>query len=291
MENHHSTRELQEASLHALSRIRDEVEWLFNQHGSTTPDITPTLKMLFWYLSSRSQTVSFLVSCGYAWDAEIILRSFYDTAAKILLLCLSEAANKPMLIDEFWNKLGQINNRRTARKAEFAEKVFDQNRVSASVFASLQDGEVFDLETEGSRRERKNLEQKWSFSGIVEQLSRCAPGGKSLEKITSLLHIYGMASHLAHADNVAMDLMADRRLRDADELRIVEASHTSRIMTDQVSISWFCADALRQHFGATFAHGAEMKKAFDRTTELGEPFVDAFERSQREFYASWSDNA
>jgi hypothetical protein len=70
-------RGLQEASLEALSLIREEVEVLFLHHGSTTPEIAPTLEMLFWYLSSRSQTVSFLVSWGYEWDAEIILRSFY----------------------------------------------------------------------------------------------------------------------------------------------------------------------------------------------------------------------
>lgn len=239
--------------------------------------------MLFWYLSSRSQTVSFLASWGYPWDAEIILRSFYETAAKILFLCFAEEGEKPTLVDEFWNKLGPINDRRTARKAALAEKVFDANSVSASVFGRLQDGRVFDLETEGSKAERKRLEQKWSFSEIIESLSRCVVAGKSLQEITSLLHIYGMASHLAHADKAAMDLMTDR------ERKILEAGHLSRIMTDQVSISWFCADALRRHFGSAFANGAELKQAYAQAMEFSGPFADAFDESQREFYARWTD--
>lgn len=287
MPEHDFARDLQEACLRTLSLIRDEVDGLFSRHGSGKPDITPTLKTLFWYLSSRSQAVSFLASWGYAWDAEIILRSFYETAAKILLLCFAEEGEKPTLVDEFWNKLGPINDRRTAKKAAHAERVFEPNSVSASVFGLLQDGKVFDLETEGSKAERKRLEQKWSFSEIIDKLSRSAPDGKSLQDITALLHTYGMASHLAHADNAAMDLMQDRALRDPEECKILEAGHLSRIMTDQVSISWFCADALRRHFGADFADAVKLREAFEQTLRLSRPFQTAFDKSQREFYARW----
>ncbi len=111
---------LQEASFETHAVIRDEIVALFDRYGKNTPAITPTLKKLFAYLASRNQAISFLVSWGYSWDAEIVLRLFYETAAKILFVCYAEDQEKPALIDEFWNKLGSINDRRRARKAEFS---------------------------------------------------------------------------------------------------------------------------------------------------------------------------
>ena len=149
---------MQEASLEALTQIRDEVESLFSRYGSESSAANATLKPLFWYLTSRSQAVSFLVSNGYPWDAEMILRALYETAAKILFICFSDDAEKSALVDEFWHKLGLISDRRTARKAAFAEQLFEKSSVSASVFAMLQDGSVLDLELEGSKtRSRENL--------------------------------------------------------------------------------------------------------------------------------------
>jgi len=278
---------LQEASLEALTYIRDEVEGLFSHYGSEPTVVTVTLKRLFWYLGSRSQAVSFLISYEYSWDAEIILRSFYETAAKILFICFADEGEKSDLVDEFWNGLGPINDRRTARKAAFAEQAFEKGSVSASIFTMLQDGRVFDLETEGSKSERKRLEKKWSFSEIIDTLDRRAVEGKPLKGIETLSHMYGMASHLIHADKNAMDLMHDRATRETEERKVLEASHLARIMSDQVSLSWFCADALRQHFGGEFADSARFYEVFDRTREYGEPFSAVFEDSQRAFYSRW----
>jgi hypothetical protein len=281
------TRLLQEASLQALTQIRDEVQSLFSRYGAEPHAVTQTLKNLFWYLSSRSQTVSFLISHGYSWDAEIILRPFYEAAAKILFICFAEENDKPALVDEFWNKLGPINNRRTARKAAFAEQLFEKESLSTSVLAMMRDERVFDLHTEGSRAQRKRLEKKWSFAEIVENLDERATEGRPVKGVKSMLHIYGMASHLIHADQAAMDLMHDRATRGPHERNILEAGHVSRIMSDQVSITWFCADALREHFRGDFTNNAKILEAVNRTLKLGKRFQTAFEDSQRSFYARW----
>lgn len=281
---------LQEANLLALTKIRDEVQSLFFRYGSEPLPVTQTLKPLFAYLSSRSQTVSFLISYGYVWDAEIILRSFYETAAKILFICFAEESEKLVLVDEFWKGLRPISDSRTARKAKFAEPFFEKGSVSASVFGILQDKRIFDLEMEGSRVQRKHLERKWSFSEIIEHLDRRAADGKPLRGIKSLLHTYGLASHLAHADHAATDLMHDRATRDPAERKILEAGHLSRIMSDQVSISWFCAEALREHFQGDFIDRAKMHEAFNRTMKLSKQILTDFEDSQRDFYAGWLDD-
>lgn len=283
-------RQLQEANLNALTQIRDEISHLFSIYGSEPSDVTLTLKRLFSYMGARGQAVSFLLSCGYGWDSEIILRSYYESAAKILFICYSREGDKQALVAEFWEGMRPINDRKAARKASHAEKMFPADSVSASVFAYLQDKRLFDLETAESKAKRKRLEQKWSFTEIIEALDRLACEGKPLKGIKALLHIYGIASHLIHADKNAMDLMSDRATREVEERLILELSHAARIMTDQVSIMWLCADALRRHFGGEFSNTATMRGAFERTFELARPYIVAFEESQVEFYARWKSN-
>ena len=265
-------RTFQEVSQLALSLIRDEVHGLFSRCSENTSEVNATLKMLFWYLASRSQAVSFLASNGFGWDAEIVLRSFYETAAKILFICFADEAEKDNLVVEFWRGLGSIDDRRTARKANFAKNVFDAGDISNMTFALLEDGRLFDLNPEGSRAERKRLEQKWSFSEILESLSKRNIGGESLSNIRALLHIYGMASHLIHADQAAMGLMSDRASRDSSERALLEESHICRIFSDQVNISWFCADALRRHFSETFSDLERLREAVNLVMQRRAPF-------------------
>ncbi|WP_376960233.1 DUF5677 domain-containing protein [Azospirillum sp. A26] len=285
MNNDSSIHALQEVNLQCLTHIRDEIQSLFSRYGSDSFPETQTLKCLFWYLSSRNQAVSFLISHGYLWDSEIILRSFYEVAAKILFISFSEDNEKAVLIDEFWNGLGSINDRKRARKAAYAEQIFEAGSMSAEVFSALQDDRTFDLQAEGSKTQRKRIEQKWSFSEIIEQLDQKVSHGKPLEGIKSMLHMYGIASHLIHADQAAMDLMHDRATREHGEREILEAAHVARIMSDQVNITWFCADALRQNFKGEFIDNVKLRELLKEFAKLSDPFHANFSESQRDFYA------
>lgn len=275
-------RQLQDACLEAHATIRDEVASLFQRYSQDTPGISPTLAQLFNYQSSRNQAASLLVSRGYAWDAEIILRSFYETSAKILFICFSDDEQKLTLLDEFWNKLGSINDRRRARKAEF--NIREDDSVSSAIFEALTNDQMFDLEAKGNKSERKRLEQKWSFSEIIEALEGRAVNGKPLQGMRNLLHAYGICSHLAHADCTALDMMTDRQIRPKQELQALQAGHAARIMSDQVSLTWFCADALRHHFKADFSDIKKMVSAFQKPMTFAEPIQSAFDESQRAYY-------
>ncbi|MDQ0455238.1 DUF5677 domain-containing protein [Rhizobium paknamense] len=275
---------LQEASLQAHAVIRDEIAGLFARYGTLTPDVTQTLKRLFVYLSDRNQAVSFLVSWGYSWDAEIIMRSLYETSAKILFICLADDKEKPELLKEFWDKLGSIGNKRRARKAEFCAEILETDTVPTAIFQALNDERVFDFGSTGNKAERKRLEQKWSFSEIIASLDGRVVDSKPLVGIKSMLHLYGMCSHLAHADSTALDLMTDRALRSKDELLHLEAGHISRILSDQVSLTWLCAEALRHHFKGEFDDKNRFYEAFQSTEKLAEPIQAAFNDSQRAFY-------
>ncbi|UWM78906.1 DUF5677 domain-containing protein (plasmid) [Rhizobium sp. WSM4643] len=264
--------------------IRDEIAGLFSRYGENTPAATSTLRPLFAYLSSRAQAVTFLLTWGYCWDAEIVLRSFYETAAKILFICLAEEEEKAVLLNEFWNVLGSIGNRRRARKAELVVRGADAEHVASDIFEALTQESIFDQNIAGNKAERKRIEQKWSFSEIVTSLEGRLIAGEPLNGFQGILHMYGMCSHLAHADGAALDLMADRALRPQEELRLLESSHVARIVSDQVSLTWFCAEALRQHFDGVLIDEEKFRNAFEATARASEPIQSAFIESQREFY-------
>jgi len=277
-----------DAKLASISAIRDDVQDIFARYGESTSEVTPTLKRLFHYLSTRSQAVSYLLSAGYAWDSEIILRSFYDTAAKILLISFTPKDEQSALIGEYWNDLGAIYNRKRARRAELASRFpeKDSDLLTDSIFQALSDRALYDMADGVSKAKRKALEQKWSFDGIIKQLQTLGEKGKPLIGADVLLHMYGMASHLIHADAAAMDLIDDRKLREPNERALLEASHASRIMSDQVCLWWFCAYAVCRHYNGRFKDEKTFFAIFSKFDELSKPIQKAFHESQREFYSN-----
>ena len=279
--------ELQEASLEAVSIIIEEVKILLEMPERGNPDpVVHTLRNLVKYLSDRSQAVSMLVSWGYAWDAEIILRSFYETAAKILFICFANNEKRQELVNEFWLEFETIHSIKIARKAEFSKHVSikEDNGCNASIFSALQDPELYSLDAKHTKNARKIIEQRWSFTEIIETLSKTSPEGKNLADIKCFLHIYGMASHLIHADKTAMEFMTDRSLRNEGERKILEASHAGRIFSDQVSLWLFCADAIRGCLEREFVDKNKVMNSYNKVIEMGKPFSKMFADSQEQFY-------
>lgn len=289
--DNNALRILQDGCLESLEYIRDEIQHLFQVYCQE-PNLTDqTLKNLFAYQFSRSQAVSFLTSWGYVWDAEIVLRSFYETTVKLLYISLAQESEKHSLVEEFWEDLGAILSCKTAQRASHAEKVFEPGSVSAAVFGTLQDERIFDLKPQANRTIRKDLQKKWSFTEMVESLQNRQLNGKPLVDTKFLLHIYGTASHLTHADKAALELIADRAMREPKELKLLEAGHTSRVLTDQVSLTWFCAVALKSHLKGEFRNPQKMNEAFQTAHRLSDPIQEAFSDSQRAFYGRWFDLA
>jgi hypothetical protein len=93
---------IQDTTLDAISACRDEIKNLFDANFNTQSIVDHTLTRLFSYQSDRSQSISYLVSGNYVWDAEIIMRSFYEAHAKIWFACQSEEADREILAREFW---------------------------------------------------------------------------------------------------------------------------------------------------------------------------------------------
>jgi hypothetical protein len=269
----------------ALPAIRDEVARL-TAPSPSEDEALGTLRPLLDYQSKRGQAVLYLTTSGMHWDAEIVLRAYFEASARILFIALTAPEARKARIDEFWDVLGGIGERRRAVKADEARGVFKNDPRSAAIMDVFRDPRLFNTEPKANKATRKATEQKWSFVEIVAELTRNSHaeiGG--LLELAGYLHPYGMASHLLHVDPVALDLMHDEATRPASEEILLTAAHIARIFTDVVGLSYFCADAIRVMLKAEFNDAAKVQALVVRCIELSNPVLEMFYDSQAEFYS------
>ncbi len=247
--------------------------------------VESTLALLLRYYVDRGQGVLSLLQNGLHWDAEILLRTCYECASKTLVIALSPPLERDHLVWEFWVPLGEAADRKTVRKAIFAERVFpDAADHARDVFRLLRDPRMIRDRLGLSKKARQRLEQKWSFSELVESLTELQVGDQKLAEARSLLHGYGMASHLAHADSRAMDLMLDRALRPPVELQLLQDGHVARIVSDLIAIGGFCVHAVHDALDSPDVSFRDMQRQAAIVLGTAASIGEAFYESQRTFY-------
>lgn len=250
-----------------------------------------TLCMLYQYFLDRSGSVVTLLTNRLDWDAEILLRTCYECASKVLRIALAPPREQVKLVEEFWGPLGESANRGAARKAVLAEAVFPKtSQAPRDVFQLLQNPNVFPTGLGLTREDRRRLEHKWSFSEIIDALTECRLKGRKIHNIRSFLHIYGMASHLVHADCKALDLVTDRTLREPDELTLLRDAHAARIATDLVSIGAVCTYAVSDCCTGPKGTHDDLQREVDVVLSIGKEISSPFYASQRAFYDSMLPN-
>lgn len=247
-------------------------------HGGD--DVLRTCSCLGRYYADRGRAVLTLCVRGFDWDADIIVRTMYECAAKVFRIALAPAADREALVDEFWEWLPESSDRKIARKAALAEAVFPDGHPSRDVFALMKDARMQRTSRNLNKAQRRQLEGKWSFAEIVAELATNSVGND----INALLHIYGMASHLAHADHVAMDLMFDRSIRPAEELLTLRIGHAARIASDISSLGYFCCRLSARLAGNELEMTSGAAEANERVFRIAQKHEAAFNKSQVLFY-------
>lgn len=247
-----------------------------------------TLRVLNHFQQDRTRAAYCLIANGFVWDAEVIIRVVYETFAKVAFLATASDEQRKELLHEYWELLGAVYDRQGALKTEAAEGLLNRHSSNGDsrVMGALRDRRVYRTDPLEDKRFRKQLEQRWSFSEILEALRSGRLGNSPLIGIEALAHNYGMSSHFAHANSRALDLLEDRATRGSDILQL-EVGHICRMLSDMVSITSFSLFLSER----SWAGGNEMPEplatAFRAMSESTKPFQADFETSQDGLYNNW----
>lgn len=247
-----------------------------------------TLRVLNQYQHDRTQAAYCLIVNGLVWDAEVIIRVVYETFAKVAFLATASEEQRADLLGEYWDLLGAVYDRQGALKAEAGERLLKRfgSDGSSRVMASLRDQRVYRTDPLEDKRFRKQLEQRWSFSEILTALKSGRLGNARLIEVEALAHIYGMSSHIAHANSRALDLLQDRATRGSDLLQL-EIGHVCRMLSDMVSVTSFGLYLSEMSWAGNIKMPDPLATAFRAMSKSTKPFEEQFEASQDSFYSNW----
>ncbi|MBH1959616.1 MAG: hypothetical protein I8H68_05860 [Flavobacteriia bacterium] len=197
------------------------------------------LKMVFplaEFIMERFETVITLCINGLLWDCEIILRSTQETFVKYLYMLDGEQPDVDIKIDEYWKSLAEIQSLKMSSQAKLNLELLDDNDFSKIAFLPLvlSEEEEKRLKLKWPKKERSKLEQKWSFSQMVLELS-ANKNNIMRDYIMLLTFNYRMGSHIIHGDETGIGIINERRNREAEENLKAEQGHYLRILSDVLS--------------------------------------------------------
>ncbi|XLP07076.1 DUF5677 domain-containing protein [Alteromonas marina] len=185
-------------------------------------------------LSSTSALV--LIKEGLEWDAEIINRSIIEGVTKYVYLLTGSAEERLEKTKEYWELLPDYAaTKRSAKVKRFFEEVSEAKQNLPLNDLLLSDREIDELRNGTNKNERSNLEQKWSFSHIINEFSKSDSPG--LRAFISLAHGYGMSSHLIHKDGDGVGMIWERCSRPEERQSAVKLGHCARTVSDVCSFA------------------------------------------------------
>lgn len=277
--------ELQTISLDAYSHTRNLCVEVLNKGDLIDPEFSNFAHTLLHYYSDRIQSLNLLIQGGQLWDAEIVYRSALECSTKLIYVCIADDVEKKVRIREFFHDLQEVDYLERTIKAEIAVDNSDdeQTRILLSGVVLSKEYE-FNLREKWPKKTRKMLKQKWSFSEMVREITCYNDNNLDLTKYSSLYYSYNLSSHFIHADQTAIELTWDRNNnRTSLELQELVSSHTSKMLTDPVSMLVICLKAisvsLRVELDTTL-----LEKKLTKMNKLGDKLKNSFHAMQSHLY-------
>ncbi|MBY3115646.1 DUF5677 domain-containing protein [Rhizobium laguerreae] len=198
----------------------------------------PELRTLADLLSASARTSEsalLLVAHVQLWDAEILVRSVTEGSLKFCYL-LQGRKDFEERHRQYAHDLYQIGLFKDHKKAvELLATVPDpDNRVWKPIRDRLlSDAELTSIGNAFGSTERRSLEGRWGFTGLIGELARS--GDELTRGFTGFSHGYSMASHIHHADAIGTSMAIERDLRSTERRDAILLTHGARLISDTLS--------------------------------------------------------
>ena len=271
-------------SLVVYSMTRDEIKNVLDHEGVYDEGYRNFALAQLHYYSERCQSLNVLLQKWKLWDSDIVMRAALECATRFIFVSSARKKERPELIYEYSVALNEIAD---IQRSEKAKQFVDANKDADSLI--LIGGVILSGEREEELRlrwpksKRNPIKQKWSFTEIVRKLTEFHEPGLDLRGYKSLLHSYGLSSHLIHADQTAIDVVWDRAHREPAVRIAQERAHYARLATTQTAILFLCWRALVYATGID-SRNQDVVEALVQVEKKAEVFHEEFARTQDAFY-------
>jgi hypothetical protein len=228
---------------HGNSQCRDRILEII-QTQNKEDDFVGNVFNLVKFVSERSISIIILLQNDLLWDAQILMRSVQEATMKISFLCNCSKEEQQERTREFIYDLEEIN---LLKQSEIAKKMvlaFEGHESLILPFSPL----ILDvtkeeeLKAKWPSKKRKTLEQKWSYSEMMREQAERSLSIK--DRFLSLAHPYRISSHLLHADETGIGIIAERSLRNDEDKEKVETSHFAGLLTSVFNYYIVCGYAI-----------------------------------------------
>jgi Family of unknown function (DUF5677) len=226
---------------HFIGECFDYAKPFINQDFEGLPaEVRFVVAQLFIDCHLSSESVLLLVQTGKEWDADLIARSVMEGSIKFVYMLHGSMGDIEVKVNEYWNVLPLFN---AIRHSEHAKGVLGavKNPEAADWLPFhellMPDHEVEAVRAKYSRQARREIEERWSFTGICRTLSLSDKAG--LRDMAHLAHGYAMSSHLAHKDADGIGMVWERTRRSNSRQQAVTTAHAARIVSDICTFSKF----------------------------------------------------
>ena len=177
------------------------------------------------------ESILILLSQDKFWDAEVLLRTIVEGSLKFIYILENkgDAENRAV---EYYHVLTNNNSVKRSHRLQSMLSESDLPEEIAKVLRkiTISEEEQESIRNGNNKADRKNLENKWSFHGLLNYFSNLNDGRFQLFK--HLSYQYGMASHLIHKDGDAVGMIWERSQRSDIERESIKTSQSARIISD-----------------------------------------------------------
>lgn len=202
------------------------------------------------YLSCQFSTESslLLLRHGQEWDSEIINRSIIEGVVKYIFMLQGTEDETIEKVKEYWEILPNYSAVKRSDRVSSLLKTVNSDELpnwKSIDDLKLEDSDIASIREGTNKQQRKSLEQKWSFSNIIQGFSKS--GDERLMPLVHLAYNFGMSSHLIHKDGDGVSMIWERCTRDIERQESVKLAHIARAISDLCSFAEARTVILHQH--------------------------------------------
>ena len=259
---------------------------LLIEHHENEPELVSMHWKHFDFAVHRSNAIYTLLESGCYWDAEIIARPLIECTVRMCFVCYSPSDTRKELIREYFEDLYQINRLEQSEKAKKSRTIApaeDRGKILLDGMV-LSDGEEEKIRKRWTKKERRALKQRWSFSEMIRVLDARAKPYFDQDLFSAFAHSYGISSHLIHADESGIGVILDREQREEREKQLMNQAHIHNLL-DLTLVS-----AMLMAMGLSIALNSRVKEIhalvekFNSIHAHKEPVVDELVDKWKDMY-------